>query len=122
MKRNTCLTAIVLLAALMGAAFPPTAAARNRGNDYPQQSDSQRGRGVPWNALSADEQAALKNHHRKWKSYSPAEQNKLHQGARRYLDLPPRERDAVRRKQQQYRNMSPREREQLREKYRKQRD
>jgi len=122
MKRNSCLTTIVLLGSLLSGMLPPTAMGRNRGNDYSQQSDSGRGGGVPWDALSGDEQSALKDHRRKWKAYSPAEQNKLHQGARRYLDLPPQERDAVKRKQQQYRNMSPQEREQLREKYRKQRD
>jgi hypothetical protein len=122
MKPNSCLTVLVLLAFLSSGVFAPTTLARNRGNDYPQQSDSGRGAGVPWDALSGDEQAALKDHRRNWKAYSPAEQSRLHQGARRYLDLPPQERDAVKRKQQQYRNMSPREREQLREKYRKQRD
>jgi hypothetical protein len=122
MKRKSCLTAIVLLASLISGMLPPTVLARNRGNDYLQLSDSGRYGGVPWNALSGDEQAELKNHRRNWKAYSPAEQNKLRQGARRYLDLPPRERDAVKRKQQQYRNMSPQEREQLREKYRNQRD
>jgi hypothetical protein len=122
MKRNSCLTVIVLLASLMSGVFPPTTLARNRGNEYSQQPDTGRNAGVPWDALSGDEQQALKDYRRKWKAYSPAEQNRLRQGARRYLDLPPQERDAVKRKQQQYRNMSPREREQLREKYRKQRD
>jgi hypothetical protein len=121
MKRKTS-TIIILLGALLTGMFPPIAMARNRGNDYSQQSDPGRSPGVPWDALSGDEQSALKDHRRKWKAYSPAEQNKLHQGARRYLDLPPQERDAVKRKQQQYRNMSPQQREQLRDKYRKQRD
>ena len=122
MKRNCQLTILVLLASLVSGVYAPTTLARHRGNDYSQQSHSGRDAGVPWDALSGDEQSALKDHRRKWKAYSPAEQNKLHQGARRYLDLPPQERDAVKRKQQQYRNMSPQQREQLRDKYRKQRD
>lgn len=122
MKQNSYLTAIMLLASLISGMLPPAALARNRGNDYPQVSESGRNSGVPWNALPGDEQAELRDHHRNWKAYSPAEQNKLRQGARRYLDLSPQERDAVKRKRQQYRNMSPREREQLREQYRNRRD
>jgi hypothetical protein len=122
MKRNSHLTAIMLLASLMSGMLPSADQARHRGNDYLQPADSGHSGGVPWNALSGDEQAALKNYRRNWNAYSPAQQNKLRQGARRYLDLPPRERDAVKRKQQQYRNMSPQEREQLREQYRNRRD
>ena len=119
MKLKQPYMAILLLVALTGGLFPTTVLSRDRDNDHPQQSQSSRN-GVPWSALSADEQAALKDYRRNWTSYSPAEQNKLRQGANRYLNLPPRERDAVKRKQQQYKNMSPQEREQLREQYRKQ--
>lgn len=114
--------AILLLVVLSTGLYPQTLLSRDRGNDHEQQSQSNRSGGVPWGALSGDEQTTLKDHRRNWTGYSPSEQNKLRQGARRYLDLPPRERDAVKRKQQQYKNMSPQEREQLREKYHKQRD
>jgi hypothetical protein len=120
MKPKYPFMAILLLVVLTTGLFPTMALSRDRGNDHQQQSPSTRNGGVPWNALSGDEQAALKDHRRNWMSYSPAEQNKLRQGANRYLNLPPQERDAVKRKQQQYKNMSPQEREQLREKYRKQ--
>jgi hypothetical protein len=114
--------AILLLVALTTGLFPPAVLSRDRGNGHEQQSDASRNGGMPWGALTGDEQATLKDHRRNWTGYSPAEQNKLRQGARRYLELPPRERDAVKRKQQQYKNMTPQEREQLREKYRKQRN
>jgi hypothetical protein len=114
--------AILLFGVLTTVLVPTTALSRERGNGHDQQAQSAREGGVPWGALSGDEQATLKDHRRNWTGYSPAEQKKLRQGARRYLDLPPGERDAVKRKQQQYKNMSPQERQQLREKYRKQRD
>jgi len=112
--------AILLLMTLATGLFPPAVLSGDRGNNHQQQSESNRNGGVPWSALSGNEQTALKDHRRNWTSYTPAEQNKLRQGANRYLNLPPKERDAVKRKQQQYKNMSPQEREQLREKYRKQ--
>lgn len=120
MKPKYPFMAILLLVVLTIGLFPTMAMSRDRDNGHQQQSPSTRNGGVPWSALSSDEQATLKDHRRNWMSYSPAEQNKLRQGANRYLNLPPRERDAVKRKQQQYKNMSPQEREQLREKYRKQ--
>jgi hypothetical protein len=120
MKPTLPSRALLLLVILSSGLFPPTVLSRDHGNDHEQQSVSSRNGGVPWGALSGDEQAALKDYRDKWADYSPAEQNKLRQGARRYLDLPPRDRDAVKRKQQQYKNMSPQEREKLREKYRKQ--
>ena len=116
MRPEISFTGILLLVILATGLFPPAALSRDRGNGHVQES------GVPWGALSSDEQAALKDYRRNWNGYSATEQNKLRQGARRYLDLPPQERDAVKRKQQQYKKMSPQEREQLREKYRKQRD
>jgi hypothetical protein len=122
MKAKFPFMALLLLVFLSTGLFPPTVLSRDRGNSHEQQSESSRDKGVPWEALPSDEQAALKDYRRNWTGYSPAEQNKLRQGARRYLDLPPQDRDAVKRKQQQYKNMSPQEREQLREKYRKQRD
>jgi hypothetical protein len=120
MKLKAPYMVMLLLVILTTGLFPTTVLSRDRDNDHPQQSQSSRNGGVPWSALSADEQAALKDYRRNWTSYSPAEQYKLRQGANRYLNLPPRERDAVKRKQQQYKNMSPQEREQLREQYRKQ--
>ena len=122
MKPKFPCMAVLLLVVLTTGLFPPTVLSRDRGNGHEQQAESTRNGGVPWGALSGDEQSTLKDHRRNWTGYSAAEQKKLRQGARRYLDLPPRERDAVKRKQQQYKNMSPKEREQLREKYRKQRD
>jgi hypothetical protein len=122
MKPKLPFMAVVLFVVLTTGLFPPTVMSRDRGNGHDQQTESSRDGGVPWGALSGDEQATLKDHRRNWTGYSPAEQQKLHQGARRYLDLPPRERDAVKRKQQQYKKMSPQERERLRENYRKQRD
>jgi hypothetical protein len=116
MKPKISFIGLLLLVVLGTGLLPQTALSRDRGNGHEQQS------GVPWGALSTDEQAALKDYHRNWQGYSPAEQNKLRHGARRYLDLPPQDRDAVKRKQQQYKKMSPQEREELREKYRKQRD
>jgi hypothetical protein len=120
MKPKHPLMPILLLVVLSTGLFPPTVLSKNRGNDHQQQSQPARNGGVPWSALSGDEQAALKDYRRNWNGYSPAEQNNLRQGAHRYLNLAPQERDAVKRKQQQYKNMSPQEREQLREKYRKQ--
>jgi hypothetical protein len=122
MKPKFSALAILLFGVLTTVLVPTTALSRDRGNGHDQQTQSTREGGVPWGALSGDEQATLKDHRRNWTGYSPAEQKKLRQGARRYLDLPPGERDAVKRKQQQYQNMSPQERQQLREKYRKQRD
>jgi hypothetical protein len=109
--------AILLAGILTTVLFPPAALSRDHGHD--QQGH---GAGMPWDALSGDEQSALKDYRHNWSRYSPAEQDKLRQGARRYLDLSPGQRDAVRRKQQQYRNMSPEQRQQLREKYRRQQD
>jgi hypothetical protein len=122
MKPKFPIMAILLFGVLTTMLVPTAALSRDRGNDHDQQAQSIPDVGVPWGALSGDEQATLKDHRRNWTGYSPAEQKKLRQGARRYLDLPPGERDAVKRKQQQYQNMSPQERQQLREKYRKQRD
>lgn len=122
MKPKFPFMALLLLVVLSTGLFPPTVLSKDRGNSHEQQAESTRNGGVPWGALSGDEQSTLKDHRRNWTGYSAAEQKKLRQGARRYLELPPRERDAVKRKQQQYKNMSPKEREQLREKYRKQRD
>ena len=76
--------------------------------------------GIPWSALSAEEQRLLARHRGRWSSYSPQEQAKLRRGVQRYLELPPEKRNAVNQKQQQYKNMSPEQRERLREKYRKQ--
>jgi Protein of unknown function (DUF3106) len=120
MKPKYSHMALLLLVFMTIGLFPPTVLSRDRGNDHQQLSQPTGNGGVPWNALSGEEQTVLKDHRRNWTGYSPAEQNKLRQGAHRYLSLPPRERDAVKRKQQQYRDMSPQEREQLREKYRKQ--
>jgi len=122
MKLKHPYMAMLLLVVLTTGFFPTMVLSRDRDNDHQHQSQSTRNGGVPWNALSSDEQAALKDYRRSWTKYSPEEQNKLRRGANRYLNLPPRERDAVKRKQQQYQNMSPQEREQLREKYRKQRN
>jgi hypothetical protein len=76
--------------------------------------------GIPWSALSAEEQRLLARHRGSWSSYTPQEQAKLRRGVQRYLELPPDKRNAVNQKQQQYKNMSPEQRERLREKYRKQ--
>jgi hypothetical protein len=122
MKSKFPAIAILLFGVLTTVLVPSVALSRDRGNGDDQQAQTPREGGVPWGALSGDEQTTLQDHHRNWTGYSPAEQKKLRQGARRYLELPPGERDAVKRKQQQYQNMSPQERQQLREKYRKQRD
>jgi hypothetical protein len=122
MKLNYPFMTLLLLVTLTTGLFPTMVLSKDRDHDHQQQPQSTRNGGVPWSALSGDEQAALKDHRRNWMNYSPAEQNKLRQGADRYLNLPPKERDAVKRKQQQYKNMSPQEREQLREMYRKQHD
>lgn len=83
----------------------------------PAYSDS----GIPWNALSRDEQSVLAKHRSEWSSLSPDRQRKLREGASQYLQLPPDKRQAVERKHSQYEKMSPREREQLRQKYSRQR-
>ena len=75
--------------------------------------------GIPWQALSKDEQSVLAKHRADWASLSPAQQRKLRKGARQYLQLPPDKRKAVERKHSQYEKMSPRERDKLRKKYRR---
>ena len=75
--------------------------------------------GIPWQALSKDEQSVLAKHRADWASLSPAQQRKLRKGARQYIQLPPDKRKAVERKHSQYEKMSPREREKLRKKYRR---
>jgi hypothetical protein len=119
MKPEFSVITLLLVATLTTALFAPAALPRDRGNGYGQHTSEG---GIPWDALSGDEQTTLKDYRRNWTRYSPAEQQKLRRGARRYLDLPPGQREAVRRKQEQYRNMSPRERERLREQYRRQQD
>jgi len=74
--------------------------------------------GIPWEALSQDEQNTLRKHRDNWTTIKPGDQQKLRQGARRYLNLPLEKRQAVKRKHHQYEKMSPEERRRLREKYR----
>lgn len=74
--------------------------------------------GIPWDALSQDEQNTLRRYQDNWSTIKPGEQKKLRHGAQRYLDLPPEKRQAVKRKHHQYEKMSPEERKRLREKYR----
>ncbi|MGB5340426.1 MAG: DUF3106 domain-containing protein [Gammaproteobacteria bacterium] len=74
--------------------------------------------GIPWDALSREEQNALHNYRHNWSAIQPGEQEKLRQGAQRYLDLPPEKRQAVKRKHDQYEKMTPEERKRLRDKYR----
>jgi len=93
---------------LLAAAFALAAA--------PAHSES----GIPWQALSKDEQSVLVKHRADWSSLSPAQQRKLRKGAHQYLQLPPEKRKAVERKHSQYEKMSPEEREKLREKYSRQ--
>jgi len=76
--------------------------------------------GIPWQALSKDEQSVLVKHRADWSSLSPDQQRKLRSGARQYLQLPAEKRKAVERKHSQYEKMSPKEREKLREKYSRQ--
>lgn len=75
--------------------------------------------GIPWKALSKEEQSVLVKHRADWSSLSPAQQRKLRKGARQYLQLPPDKRKAVERKHSQYEKMSPREREKLRKQYKR---
>ena len=76
--------------------------------------------GIPWQALSKDEQSVLGKHRADWSSLSPGQQRKLRSGAHQYLQLPPEKRKAVERKHSQFEKMSPEEREKLREKYSRQ--
>jgi hypothetical protein len=76
--------------------------------------------GIPWQALSKDEQSVLVKHRADWSSLSPGQQRKLRSGAHQYLQLPPEKRKAVERKHSQFEKMSPEEREKLREKYSRQ--
>ena len=76
--------------------------------------------GIPWNALSPEEQDILKKHRRNWTGYPENEQYRLRDGARRYMSLSPNERDRLERKQKQYREMTPAERKKLRDKYHRQ--
>ncbi len=76
--------------------------------------------GIPWDALSGQEQDLLKKHRRNWSGYSSKEQEKLRRGARRYLELSPGERKTVKQKRKQYEKLSPQERKRLREEYRSQ--
>jgi len=76
--------------------------------------------GIPWQALSKEEQSVLAKHREDWSSLSPGRQQKLRKGASQYLQLPPDKREAVERKHNQFEKMSPQEREKLREKYSRQ--
>jgi hypothetical protein len=76
--------------------------------------------GIPWGALSKQEQKLLQKHRRSWSGYSSREQEKLRRGARGYLELSPGQRDTVKQKHRQYEKMSPQKRKQLREEYRRQ--
>jgi len=101
---HNCLLAVTLLAALLTLAA------------IPAHSES----GIPWQALSKDEQSVLVKHRAEWSSLSPDQQRKLRSGASQYLQLPPEKRKAVERKHSQFEKMSPEEREKLREKYSRQ--
>jgi len=76
--------------------------------------------GIPWQALSKEEQSVLAKHRNDWSNLSPDKQQKLRKGARKYLQLPPDKRKAVERKHSQYEKMPPEEREKLRKKYSRQ--
>jgi len=102
--RRPLLAVTLLAAALTLAGIPPA------------HSES----GLPWQALSKDEQSVLVKHREDWSSLSPGQQQKLRNGARQYLQLPPEKRKAVERKHSQFEKMSPEEREKLREKYSRQ--
>jgi hypothetical protein len=78
--------------------------------------------GIPWKALSKDEQSVLAKHRKDWSNLSPDKQQKLRKGARKYLQLPPDKRQAVERKHSQYEKMPPEEREKLRKKYSRQKN
>jgi hypothetical protein len=73
--------------------------------------------GIPWQALSKEEQSVLAKHRNDWSNLGPDRQQKLRKGVRRYLQLPPDKRKAVERKHSQFEKMSPQEQEKLREKY-----
>jgi hypothetical protein len=108
--------AVLLITALVSA--PAAALSPDRGYaPVPMLADKG---GIPWDALSGEEQELLGKHRRSWSGYSSQEQDKLRRGARRYLELSPGKRNTVKQKHRQYEEMSPQERKRLREKYRRQ--
>jgi hypothetical protein len=116
MKIHHHTIAVLLITALVSA--PAVALSPHRGYDpVPMLADKG---GIPWDALSEQEQELLAKHRRSWSGYSSQEQDKLRRGARRYLELSPGKRDTVKQKHRQYEEMSPQERKRLREKYRRQ--
>jgi hypothetical protein len=112
-------TLAVLIVTTLATASTPAAGQPPRLGHHPAQMLASNG-GVPWGALSQQEQEVLKKHRRSWSGYSSQEQEKLRRGARHYLELSPGERSTVKQKHRQYEKMSPQERDRLREEYRRQ--
>ena len=76
--------------------------------------------GIPWSALSPEEQKLLRPHYNKWHNYAPQHQQQLREGVHRYLQLSPPEQQQLDRIRGEYQRKSPEERERLREIYRSQ--
>ena len=108
--RNTRLTLIFILSALLfsGAA----GAAINPQRIYLAAQGQ-----IPWQSLSDEERAALRDYRGHWNEYSPDRQQRIRDGARRYQRLPPEKRDEVNKKRREYERLSPQERRRLREEY-----
>ncbi len=108
--RNTRLTLIFIFSALLfsGAA----SAAINPGRIYLAAQGQ-----IPWQSLSNEEKAALRNYRGHWNEYGPDRQQRIREGAKRYQRLPPEKRHEVEKKRQEYERLSPQERQRLREEY-----
>ncbi len=76
---------------------------------------------IPWDALSPEEQQALKRYRGQWNEYSGERQQRLRDGAQRYMDLPPDKRRQVEQQRREYEQLSPKERERLRKEYQRRR-
>lgn len=109
-KQNTRLAIIFIFSALLfsGAA----GAAINPQRIYLAAQGQ-----IPWQSLSDEERAALRDYRGHWNEYGPDRQQRIRDGAMRYQRLPPEKRDEVNKKRREYERLSPQERRRLREEY-----
>ncbi len=72
---------------------------------------------IPWQSLSDEEKAALRDYRGHWNDYGPDRQQRIREGARRFQRLPPEKRHEIEKKRREYEQLSPQERRRLREEY-----